>query len=973
MPVRIFEYQFARELVPLLREAADVRERRQYFVVPGTGDRRWLRDVLVGEGTFGGGEPQILRWEELYREAAARMDSRGLSPRRQIAPPDHWLIVGHILEEVLENLSPENLPPAIARPGFISILGETLRELLREEVLPEHVAASVGCEGCESGEACPEDGNPDRLLCRLYHRYAAYLESEGLFDSAQAATVIRRMVEDHPKEAFSWLSSASFVFTGFLSFTHGQLLLLRCLHDAGARLLVLTPATGLDIHNASQQLETVLEEIPVFKCHRPLCVLELESGDQRLEIEHLVRNLVLWEKAEGPFAEAAGPFPGWGDTAIAVDANRLLLAEEILERYKVPCFVDDGPNVSSTPLWETASRLWDLNRRDFPAEDTARLLTEPFLTGHAFPFRTAIETLPSGKKGWEDFLATEGPDSLPVFKGLLSFIETVESGGTPAELLEAFKSMTAPYGMHRGGWDRALSDLVLEEPDLDEGVRRLSGAVRELEQKALELREAEPDIGPAGRRKLAGDRAMAFLRAWAERSTIWQTARKTGSLTLYSGNPPVLAHHRVFVFAGALASAWPGRLRQSPLLPDEKRELLHQDPSLELGAFHLPLLSEIRRQRHALFRRILACGDELTIVSRPRQDASGRPLQLSPFLRDAREGDAPWITPLQDEPVRTTMKDVLPENSGTRIRPVEVREAEKPLVPRRLTGEIQSLEKRDPASSPTAYLGDIDLWRTCPFRYYAMRILGLQEPRPGLFDAARAGSMIHDLWNKAWLEKKKTGRNLTEIVDGIWKKTVLQKYPELLREGSYLFRHGIRLRDQVFRLCREQEEIDGRGLCEGRRNQVREGELSATFSGVTFRGRFDRLDILESEALLIDYKSGSSDSYRKSLQLPAYALVMDREGFPPLSGWGYLCLGDGKVVGRFTRSTAPFFGKKAVSPEMLKESLEKARKELDEMAQGLLSGVFPPKWGSEACTTCGYRGLCRMDERPGGSGDGEAE
>jgi len=187
MPVRIVEYQFARELTPLLKEASAESRNRQYFVVPGTGDRRWLRDVLVGEETFGGGEPPILRWEELYREAAIRMNPADWSLRRQIDPPDHWLIVRHVLESVLEdNPRTENLPPAIGKPGFISMLGTTLRELLREEVLPEHVAASVGCDGCESGESCPADDTPDRLLCRLYHRYSAYLEREGLFDSASS-------------------------------------------------------------------------------------------------------------------------------------------------------------------------------------------------------------------------------------------------------------------------------------------------------------------------------------------------------------------------------------------------------------------------------------------------------------------------------------------------------------------------------------------------------------------------------------------------------------------------------------------------------------------------------------------------------------------------------------------------------------------------------------------------------------------
>ncbi len=970
MPVNILEYQFAEELSPLLKETFKSNARYLYFLVPGTGDRRWLRDTLVGEGTFGGGEPTILRWEELYRETAARLHTDKQSPERQIDPPDHWLIVRYILEELLKETSMgKNLPPAIHKAGFISILGSTMRELLREEVLPEDLSKSLECNGCDRGRDCPIDETPDRLLCLLYHRYTAYLESRGLFDSAQAATVIRKMIEKNPEESSSWLRTASFVFTGFLSFTHGQLLLLRCLHDMGANLTVLVPATGLDIHNAIRQLENLIDEIPHRANCRPLQVLEMESGDQRLEIEHLVRNLALWERREGPLHKAAGPFPGWEDLALSVDENRLPLVEEVLKRYRIPYFIDDGPKVASTPLWKAVSRFRELHGRGFPTNETAWFLAEPFLPAKEFPLETALEAAPRGRKEWKDFLGNRYPEGLLVFETLLSFADSIESGGSPAEILEILKNLTTQGDTGIGGWDRTLSELVVPFTGLDEEVRKLSGAIRELEEKTLQMQETEPDIGPAGRHKLSGDRALAFLFAWAEKSTIWQAPKTTESLTVYVGNPPVLAHHRVFAMTGALASAWPGRLGQSPLLPDEKREQLHQDPSLELGAFHLPLLLEVRKQRQALFRRILACGDELTIVSRPRQDSSGRPLQTSPFLAEAKKCEPPWITPIAEEPVKTTMKDVLPDDGQIRIRPVEVRESEEPLVPERLLREIPLLGERNPMVPTSAYLGDIDLWESCPFRYYAERVLGLKERRPGVFDPAKAGNAIHALWNSAWKERKRTGDPLEKLVPRMWQKEVTGIYPELFGEKSPLKRHRKRLYDQTLRLAKVQDDIDSGGLEKSRKDQILEGKLQTTIEGVTFTGRFDRLDILDSGAVLLDYKSGSSSTYAKSLQLPAYALAMRGKGFPPLLGWSYLCLGDGKVSGRFTEPASQFFGKNKVSLETLDSLIKEAGTKLEAMAKGLLSGNFKPNWDSDACKTCVYRGLCRKDERPGGSGD----
>jgi RecB family exonuclease len=315
------------------------------------------------------------------------------------------------------------------------------------------------------------------------------------------------------------------------------------------------------------------------------------------------------------------------------------------------------------------------------------------------------------------------------------------------------------------------------------------------------------------------------------------------------------------------------------------------------------------------------------------------------------------------------MKDVLPDDAQIRIRPVEVRESEEPLVPERLLREIPLLGERNPMVPASAYLGDIDLWESCPFRYYAERVLGLKERRPGVFDPARAGNAIHALWNSAWTERKRTGDTLIKLVPELWQKKVMEIYPGLFGEKSPLKRHRKRLYDQTLRLAKVQDDIDGAGLEKNRKDQKLEGKLQTTIEGVTFTGRFDRLDILDSGAVLLDYKSGSSSTYVKSLQLPAYALALRGKEFSPLLGWGYLCLADGAVSGRFTEPASRFFGKNKTSPETLVSQIEEAEKKLEAMAKGLLSGNFTPNWDSDACKTCAYRGLCRKDERPGGTRD----
>ena len=68
-----------------------------------------------------------------------------------------------------------------------------------------------------------------------------------------------------------------------------------------------------------------------------------------------------------------------------------------------------------------------------------------------------------------------------------------------------------------------------------------------------------------------------------------------------------------------------------------------------------------------------------------------------------------------------------------------------------------------------------------------------------------------------------------------------------------------------------QDELEKNGLRSARAGQKREHPLpEMEIGGIAFRGRCDRLDMLEGNNYLIfDYKSGRADRYNKSLQLAA--------------------------------------------------------------------------------------------------------
>ncbi|HOR54812.1 MAG TPA: hypothetical protein PLM30_06275, partial [Synergistales bacterium] len=180
MAITVTGYHRAGEIEEELARLGSGRDPSPVFLVPSTGDRELLRDIILEKVSFGPSEPPILRWEDLYREAAREMDVPRGARRRQIDPPDHWLIVRHVLERLKARVEEAAIPAGARHGGFIWTLGEDLRELLREEVRPGILAQSMGCDQRCQGSDCPKLPDPGALLCRLYRDYLEYLDAHSL-------------------------------------------------------------------------------------------------------------------------------------------------------------------------------------------------------------------------------------------------------------------------------------------------------------------------------------------------------------------------------------------------------------------------------------------------------------------------------------------------------------------------------------------------------------------------------------------------------------------------------------------------------------------------------------------------------------------------------------------------------------------------------------------------------------------------
>jgi RecB family exonuclease len=154
--------------------------------------------------------------------------------------------------------------------------------------------------------------------------------------------------------------------------------------------------------------------------------------------------------------------------------------------------------------------------------------------------------------------------------------------------------------------------------------------------------------------------------------------------------------------------------------------------------------------------------------------------------------------------------------------------------------------------------------------------------------------------------------------------------------------------------------------------------MSLEVDGVTFRGRADRVEVYEGGFVVLDYKSGKVDRYRKSLQLAAYAEALGRSLGRTTWGTGFFGHADGRLYLALSRDCPLGFAKgngiTVARPETLETSMENARAGLDAMARGILSGSYEAAHGkAENCPHCPARGLCRLGEARGESLAEEAE
>lgn len=940
MPFELYTYRRIGDLERLLRALPPARGRT--FLVAGSGDRELLAGVLSEADTSP--QYQIRRWDELYRFFCEELDVA--KPRVQIDPPDHWLLLWSIVRRYRE--SGGVLPAGAQRRGFLALLGSQIRELISEEVPPESLAA-----------VCEEGDQLGRAFVSLYRAYLEALDRQGLSDSAGITTETRKLL-DLPGAA-DVCRALDLVLVGFSSLTHSQLALVRALVGRGAAVRLCTPVADLaGAYGAAQQFGVdgfALSE------RRPLRTMKIQGGDPRQELETAARSLALWERGEGPLAEL-WPWPGLEAVAFSVPRARLAEAREVFARFGLPVFWDFRRAISETPLWQLSSASLEAAENGWQTEPTLRLLSQPWLCGFDLDVEKLRAFHPRGAKGWEKALDGADASARAAFGDCRRYAAKVRRGGTALELLTALRAFASGRAL-------AVSRLTVDAPELDGQIALFSEALRELDRKILFIKEVVRDLGEFGSQKLSGADARAYLAAWADGTTAAQGRREAGCLTVFAGAPSPLFHVSYWFMIGTEASQWPGGLRESPLLDEARKERLHGLSSLGLDRSHLPLLSEQRRQREFLFRRLIACGDRCAFLCRSAVDAQERPQEES-ALTAAAAADR-WI--VIDGAVARGLDRLLAAPQEAALTPVEARRpdfrAENALPDSRVPpGRLE-------ASAAEVRLSSVDDFAECPYLFALRAVLGYEEPpREGEYDPLRGGAAMHALWERVWREYAASGcrGSIEERTRRLFDEVVGENYPSLLRSPS-LQRVRSELRGGAARCAAKQDEWEA-ALRPLREEILCEFDLPPLRRGaVAFSGRCDRLDRLkDGRFLLWDYKTGKSSAYGKAFQLGCYALAVEGGalGGDGCAGWGYVGQKDAAVSGCWDDDVASLLNKRSGS-KTLRERKDGAGQLLSDVALAMEAKRFPPRYESKRCRVCAFAAVCRRGEMRGELEESEEE
>lgn len=916
-------------------------------------------------------------------------------------------IVHRLLQEAVRRVRPQlQFYQAIAEmPGFILELRQRFGELKRALVYPEQFTASV------NGSIALQD------ISLIYTAYQDILRSQGWADQEGMSWLAVQALEAKPELA-SGLDLL--VVDGFEAFEGGQLSTLLLLAGAGLEMLITLPGAPNMQRQAHRRFQRGLRDLQEicgdslcisndeFLTHLPPLLTHIERHifDLKTPAKPIKDAHSLSLRACRTPVEEAREALRWIKARIVRDgltANECALFAPTLDTYAphlrsaarefgLPLHFYHGQSLATAPVVGAILNLLALpihNFRRGPLLDTLRSpymdMTRFQLTSrdiHTLELVSLDRKITMGQEQWvealdwladQDTTPTEDPD-------------------------DEFHPPTLPHGQQAASLKtHLLGFFALLEISLD-APQRLETWVAWLEERLEALGfydrthttdEQEPlnTFGEILRAMIVGE-TIAEGDAVTYPEFLSDLLGAVGSASYCEE----LTHSYGSVQAGHLMDCRGLRFKAVALLglaegmlPEQERV----DPWLnEDLRCRLKLEQRLQREQAGLFYQAVTRSDAYLLLTRPYLADNGEPWLESPYWKEVSGFFSPEQFPglvqtIQPEAPRpladaaskeeallwtvrhdTDLSDVFKndllarwEYLGHARSVLAARNNHRPMGV--FEGGLDTLAERlstlygsEHIWSPTA----LETYGTCPFRFYAERLLGLEAqpiPEPGLTIAQR-GSLLHAILEHVYQQASNPAdvEEVLALLPGIAHEQFrIAEESKEFRPSALWETEQVQMIAVLENTIRELDALDptwkpaAYELAFGR-DGFNPLKITMEQSGeIQVRGLIDRLDqdASGSRTRVVDYKTGSSHLDKNALlsgrrlQLPLYALAAQQvHQYPfPVEGlyWAILSAKPGKLT------LSSFEHEDLYGPQ---GALEVVKTRLDQVVAGIRAGEFPP-------------------------------
>ena len=936
------------------------------LVVPAFQDVEHSQRELAERGAIFGAE--VVRFKRLYRRIAERAGYR----ERVASVVQRELV----MEEAVGRAGLTVLAASAARPGFaraaLSFVGELETAMVEPARFSDAVRAWAG-KG-------PRRDYADEIAA-VYRGYRSALDAAGLVDDElfawRALDALRRLPD-------RWRATPVFVY-GFDDFDDLQLDALETLSDrCGADVVVSLPfepgreafravaethsrlaalafervdLEPLDDHYASSSREALhhLErtlfstDVPERLPAGPAVRLH-SAGGERAEVE-LVGAEVLKLLREG-----VQP----GDVAVVFNepGRYASLVEQVFGAYGIPFSMVHALPLRQTALGRGLLALLRCARLEGTAEDLLTWLRTPGrLDRPHLADRLEAEVR---KKGAQS--AAEAREAWEAARWPLEDLDRLSAARSTAALLWEIDRLlgrlfTAPH--HR----RAP---VLSGPQLDDA-RAYDAAHRALNELGNVL-AADPEV---------------VLDARRVHDTLAELAVRVGENPqpdrVQVASPREVRARRfeaVFV-CGLNEGEFPRGGLSDPFLPDEDRRRLAAASELML-----PLREDRMERERYLFYVCASRAERLLVLSSRYCDEEGDPEAQSFFVEDARE----LFDALPER--RRSLSEVTwePEDAPTsaeleRSLAARGRRTQEP-EPAALTSEALLAEL---ASKEAVAASALEKYADCPVKWVVDSLLRPEALEPDPEQMVR-GQYAHKVLERTYTRlreetttKRVTAANLPDAERILLSELEAHRGEFRLSPKQTRVRAAVRrLEFDLLRFLRWEAEAET--LFEPEHLELEfglGGDEPVEVAGVKLRGKVDRVDVFDGQALVRDYKTGKkADSYKwanwekeNRFQAALYMLaVRDRLGLAPVAGV-YEPLGSevrrprGLVSKDVEALGTGWVKTDLVEPEQFEQVLTQAQERISATAERMRRGELgcdPDKCGFDG--TCSYPSICRSED-----------